>query len=186
MSLLPMDTSAEVVVAETVRIAPRTEAIVRCRLSREMRGDGGLVESSMEQRLADGLAVGRTLVRQDKSEVKVLVANFSLEEQKIPVGVILGTCEEVERDKKRTVARQNGEFTRNQIPDHQQELMQRSAECLRPEQTARLCNLLLAFADVFAKSDLDLGCTNLVQHHIITGNSRPIKYAPRRIAPAKR
>ena len=105
VSLFPIDTSAEVVVAETVRVAPRTEVIVRCRLSREMSGDGGLVESSMEQRLADGLAVGRTLVRLDKSEVKVLVANFLLEEQKIPAGAILGTCEEVERDEKRTAAR---------------------------------------------------------------------------------
>ena len=74
----------------------------------------------------------------------------------------------------------------NQIPDHLQELMQRSAKYLRPEQTVRLPNLLSAYADIFAKGDLDLGCTNLVQHRIITVNSRPIKHAPRRIAPAKR
>ena len=47
--LLLTDSYAEVVVVETVRVAPRTEAVVKCRLSREMSGDGGLVESSMEQ-----------------------------------------------------------------------------------------------------------------------------------------
>lgn len=83
---------------------------------------------------------------------------------------------------------QNGEFTSNQVPKHLQELMLRilrSAECLRPEQTARVQKLLSAYADVFAKGYLYLGCINRVQHHIITGNSPPIKYAPRRIAPAK-
>ena len=184
--LLPTDDCAEVVVAETVRVAPRTEAMVRCRLSREMSGGGGLVESSVEQGLVEGVAVGRTLVAPDNDEVKVLVANFSHKVQEIPAGAILGTCEEVERDQGATVAMQCGEFSNNQVPKHLQELMQRSAECLGPEQTARLRKLLSSYADVFAKDDLDLGCTNLVQHHIITGNSPPIKQAPRRIAPAKR
>ena len=183
--LLPTDICAKVMVAETVRVAPRTEAIVRCWLSRKMSGDGSLVEPSMEQRLVEGIAVGRTLVKPDKDKVMVLVVNFSCEEQEIPAGMILGTCEEVEHQRT-AVARQNGEFTNDQVPEHLQELMQRSAECLRPEETARLRKLLSAYADVFAKGDLDLGCTNFVQHCIITANSPPIKHAPRRIAPTKR
>ena len=64
----------------------------------------------MEQRLVEGVAVGRTLVRPDKNKVMVLVANFSREEQEIPAGTILGTCEEVEHQRT-AAARQNGEFT---------------------------------------------------------------------------
>ena len=139
----------------------------------------------MEQQLVEGVAVGRILVRLDKDKVMVLVATFSCEEQKIPAGAILEICEEEERHQWTTAARQNVEFTNDQVPEHLQELMQRSAECLKPEQTARLRNLLSTYADVFAKGDLDLGCTNHVQHRIITGNSPPIKPAPGRIAPTQ-
>ncbi len=42
--LLPEVGCAEVVVAERVHFAPRTEARVRCRLSRAMRGSEGMME----------------------------------------------------------------------------------------------------------------------------------------------
>ena len=39
---------------------------------------------------------------------------------------------------------------------------------------------------MFSRGDLDLVSTGLVKHTINTGNSAPIKHAPRRIAPARR
>ncbi|XP_063872042.1 uncharacterized protein LOC135106714 [Scylla paramamosain] len=49
---------AEVVVAERVHLAPRTEARVRCRLSRAMHGSEGIVEPTENLQLADGVALG--------------------------------------------------------------------------------------------------------------------------------
>ncbi len=43
--------------------------------------------------------------------------------------------------------------------------------------------MLQKYADVFSSGDLDLGHTNLVKHHINTGNHPPIKQPPRRVAP---
>ena len=46
--------------------------------------------------------------------------------------------------------------------------------------------ILIQYADAFSRDDMDLGRTDLVKHSIHVSNNRPIKHAPRRIAPAKR
>jgi hypothetical protein len=37
------------------------------------------------------------------------------------------------------------------------------------------------YANIFQQSDFDLGHTNIVQHHIYTGTSKPHKEPPRRV-----
>ncbi len=86
----------EVVVDERVYLAPRTEARVRCRLSRAMRGSEGMVEPTENLRLADGVAVGRSLVQAGEELVRVLVANLSDEARKVTAGAKLDTCEDVQ------------------------------------------------------------------------------------------
>ena len=41
----------------------------------------------------------------------------------------------------------------------------------------QLKSLLYEFADVFSKSEFDLGCTDLAVHQIDTDGARPIKQA---------
>ena len=41
-------------------------------------------------------------------------------------------------------------------------------------QRDQLLQLLLEFSDIFAANLNDLGCTNLVRHHIDTENAHPI------------
>ncbi len=41
--------------------------------------------------------------------------------------------------------------------------------------TKQVAKLLIAFEDVFAKHDLDLGCFTAIKHHIDTGDTKPIK-----------
>ena len=53
-------------------------------------------------------------------------------------------------------------------------------------QRQQLIELFVDFADIFAVTPDDLGRTNKLQHHIDTGNARPIKQPIRRIPPAKR
>ncbi len=95
--LLPEVGCAEVVVAERVHLAPRTEVRVRCRLSRAMHGLEGMVERKESLRLADSMVFEWSLVQVGEELVMVLVANLSNEAQKVPTGAKLGTCEEVER-----------------------------------------------------------------------------------------
>lgn len=72
------------------------------------------------------------------------------------------------------------------VPPHLQDLLQRSSVCLSGEQVDEVGKVLTQYADVFSKGDHDLGRTSLVKHHIHTGDSRPVKLPPRRIAPARR
>ena len=70
--------------------------------------------------------------------------------------------------------------TQNCVPPHLQDLWQRSCEGLNPVERTRVASLLAKYSDVFVKSPDDLGRTNLVEHHINTGNAAPIKQAARR------
>ena len=45
----------------------------------------------------------------------------------------------------------------------------------------KIHNLLLDYQNVFAKDEFDIGWTNLVEHTIDTGNSRPVKQPPCRM-----
>ena len=45
----------------------------------------------------------------------------------------------------------------------------------------RLAKLLMAYEDIFAKDDMDLGNFTHVSHHIDTGDARPIRQPPRQM-----
>ena len=182
--LLPGGAPAEVRAAARVRLAPQSETRVRCRLTRKMDTVDGMVEPADSLRLADGVAVARSLVGAEEELVTVLVANFSDETRTIPAGAQLGTCEEVKRQE---VWREGVEAAAaGSFPAHLVDLAQRSATHLTPRQQERMRDTLQEYADVFSRGDLDLGRTGLVKHHIKTGEAPPIKHAPRRIAPARR
>ena len=53
-------------------------------------------------------------------------------------------------------------------------------------QRRKLLDLLGEYSDIFANSLKDKKITHLVQHHIDTGDSTPIKSRPYRVSPVKR
>ena len=60
------------------------------------------------------------------------------------------------------------------IPVHVQDLFTRSMVNLNEEQSIELTQFLTEFADIFAKSDTDLGYFSAIQHRINTRESKPI------------
>ena len=60
------------------------------------------------------------------------------------------------------------------------EALNLSSEKLSVEKQKQLRDLLDEFSDVFALSDAELGCTNLVKHSIDTGENRPFRRQPYR------
>lgn len=61
-----------------------------------------------------------------------------------------------------------------------------SKSVLTPEEQARLRCLLDEYRDIFAVQPDELGRTNIVQHHIETGNHPPIRSRPYRVPHAQR
>ena len=52
---------------------------------------------------------------------------------------------------------------------------------LKPEESEALKQLIAEYDDVFALTDVELGCTDRVTHKIDTGEHAPIKQHPKRI-----
>ena len=61
------------------------------------------------------------------------------------------------------------------------ELYSRSIEGLDDSEQIKLRALLIEYADVFAKDSGDLGHTDVVKHHIDTGDEQPVRQRPRRL-----
>ena len=59
--------------------------------------------------------------------------------------------------------------------------MKRVPRAKSEEQKRKIHNLFLDHQNVFAKDEFDIGRTNLVEHTIDTGDSRPVKQPPRRM-----
>ncbi|XP_013406278.1 uncharacterized protein LOC106170829, partial [Lingula anatina] len=66
------------------------------------------------------------------------------------------------------------------LPEHLQDLFERSSEELDSNEMVALCETLRDYEDVFAKHDLDLGCMKGVKHTINTGSAAPVKQKLRR------
>ena len=69
------------------------------------------------------------------------------------------------------------------LPLHLTDLFERSSAHLNDTQQGELHQVLLEYQDVFSKDNYDLGRTHLIEHTIDTGDSNPIRQAPRRQNP---
>ena len=79
-----------------------------------------------------------------------------------------------------------GAGTINNLPDHLRDLYGRSVVGLSTPEQKEVYQFLTEFSDLFSSGPQDLGCTDLVQHRINTGQTPPIRQPPRRLPLAKR
>lgn len=73
------------------------------------------------------------------------------------------------------------EVLANSIPLHIKVLYNRNAEWLEKREHVDFYNLLCEYKDVFSAGPHDLGHTDLVQHHINTGPTAPMRQQSRRL-----
>jgi hypothetical protein len=66
------------------------------------------------------------------------------------------------------------------IPEHLEELFNKSIEHLEESQQLEFKSLLIDFKDTFSVSDSDIGCFGAIKHTIDTGDARPIRQPMRR------
>ena len=200
--------SLRCVTRRLVAIEPHCEAVIPVHLIQrqsvaksEKASQGLRILEPCGTRLQDnGLYIGRTLVSVgDTGLVPVRILNTSDKTQTIGAQTVVAVTKpvtsvaelelpgvdsqcapsEVEQTPR------SGEFKGQTLPDPLRELWQRSTEGLAEEECEEVAKLLHRRKDVFSLSEQDLGRTNLVTHHIDTGNARPIKQQPRRTSPSK-
>ena len=165
---------------EDTIIPARTEVIVPGVIEGEGTPKTILISTSAEMEEA-GVAVGKVLVNANRKDCPVRLLNPSEEAKLVKKGDVIAGAEEV--DELRSPTPLNQAPQSNEVPPHLRELYEKTVTegQLEPHVADGLKQLLIKHADVFATSDEDLGRTNVVEHHIDTGNSAPIRQAPRRI-----
>ena len=156
------------VLEETIDLPPHSESVIPVRVEGLVHDSErlGILESDGEKpHSSNGLMTGRTLVDLREPLVPVRVTNLTEHPQRVKKGSVMAVGEVVQsvlvtdvwhckkiREDKRTV------------PDHLQDLYQRSTSGLNPDQQQQVHSLLCEFCDLFSQGPQDLGRTNAVQH----------------------
>ena len=123
--------------------------------------------------------VAKTLVRVD-DKVPVRIANLGDESKKLYPGTHIANLSMV--SKVHDINKQKPQpYTFPQVPDHLQDLFQRTINGLSCAQSASIAKLLIKHQSTFSESDNDLGRTGIIRHRIPTGNAHPIKQPLRRL-----
>ena len=122
-----------------------------------------------------------------KSEDPSQVGNMSIVKRiafrkKLEPKLTMTLSRRVSKWQRKGIARRiHADEPRAPVPEHLRELYEKSAKGKSEEQIRKIHNLFLDHQNVFAKDEFDIGQTNLVEHTIDTGDSRPVKQPPHRM-----
>ena len=169
-----------VVLSEGVCLPPLSESVVPVTVdgASEHQRWGLLEQTSKPQSFRD-LLVARTLVNLKGSQIPLRVMNLSTQSQKISKGAELAHCETLSTNCTIKTDGDEDETIEIKLPPHLTDLYDCSTRNLSRNESSEVFQLLCDYADIFSTDPSDLGCTDLVQHHISTGNAAPIRQPPR-------
>ena len=122
-----------------------------------------------------------------KSEDPSQVGNMSIVKRiafrkKLEPKLTMSLSRRASKWQRKEIARRiHADEPRAPVPEHLRELYEKSVKGKSEEQKRKIHNLFLDHQNVFAKDEFDIRQTNLVEHTIDTGDSRPVKQPPRRM-----
>lgn len=134
------------------------------------------------------LLIARSLVDPSNGVVQLRIANMSDSEQIVYGSTRIAKCETfviarglfLDNDTggrlhmvKDTQEEEDQKTKSTNLPNHLVDLFNSSSPSLTPDQTLQLKGLLKRHGDAFAKSKKDLGCCDLIEYKIDTGNAAP-------------
>ena len=174
---------------------------VQARLTRrrgDLEGETVLIEPCKRFRRQTGLIAGKVAAKVRNGCVPIELYNPGTETVTAPVGTTTGLVVPVTAihawDAFEGIAPRNmskasincirsiplEEMTPPEVPSHLVGMYEKNAPGLNDLEDMQFRQLLVEYQDVFAKDGYDLGKCNLVQHHIDTGDERPVKRHTRR------
>ena len=170
-------------------IPPHSEAVLHC-TTRTVGGrslpPSGLLEGLTVFSENTGLVVGRTLVDPSGWKVPVLVSNFGQETVMVEPFSEVGMIAQVSAIQPTMNKRRHASCDPATLPEHLQDLLERTSGDLDSVQKNQLASTLLEFVDLFPTPGSTLtGHTDAVEHNIDTGDSQPVRCAPRRMSSQK-
>ena len=188
--------SCRVAVWETVNIPPRTEFLIKAHVK---TGEAPRCLCVVDQDSCflerSGLVLAKGLVDPMQTAFALQVCNPLDEVMVLHKGMLIGTLTPVEIVESPSSGNMgeglcrrlsNREDGTPDLPEHLQELYGRAVEFVPEADRGLIQAMLFEYRDVFSRDDRDIGRTDLVQHHVDTGDAKPIKQSPRRLPPGHR
>ena len=173
-----------VYVQDDVIVAPRQQVDVSVRSTVNnvvvSESNDWLLEA---KQLRPGVLVVRTLLPDQHRGIAVRVVNTTPEPQTLRRDTCLGPLEAVQlnnspkaNDKPCPNDTVSSKSDQSEI-DPVSEMLQSLPDELNDEQRKAVATLLHNYEDVFSKGEFYIGCTRLIEHHIDTGQHRPMHQA---------
>jgi dUTPase len=146
----------------------------------------GVTERLSDQDVARGL-LARAIVQPDKDgQIPTSILNLSSDSIRVKRGEVIGLFDPVMKGDRLCSMRLKEEPAARPKETRKAELLSLinyGHEGLEPDDGQHFESLLGEFSDIFATSAEELGATQLVEHEIRTGDARPVRVPPRRLAP---
>ena len=179
-----------VALLEDVKIPPNSEFIAQGRLLDAVpEWETALVEPNTEFMGKHEVLVARSLVNPTSGKVPLKIMNVSDCVIELHKHSLVGSMEKVSLFAGDSLALSEVSLIDTEVPtkmpEHLDILYAESCLGISEDQKMQLENLLIKYQGCFSKTSEDMGLTDRAEHRIDTGNSRPIKQAPRRIPLAK-
>ena len=163
-----------------------TEGGVSLQLHRRDAALSGRVFTVGHCSIPTGLVVGRTLVDPSGWKVPVLVSNFGQETVMVEPFSEIGMIAQVTAIQPVMNQPSRSSCDPSMLPEHLRGLLDRTSHDLDDLQRGQLAETLLEFVDLFPVPGSTLTIhTDAVEHAIDTGDSLPIRCAPRGMSPQK-
>ncbi|XP_033739317.1 uncharacterized protein LOC117326704 [Pecten maximus] len=186
---VPVDTKYEgtlgcfrVVASEKITIPGKSEMVIAGELrspsGEHMNSESLLIEGADSFLKNDKALVARSLVCYETT-VPVRLMNLQEDPQTVYPGTNIARASPVTSVIETTSS--SSCAPSGELREDLHQLLQRSKEHLTPEQSNKVKSLLLAYKNLFAATDSDLGRTTVVKHKIETSDARPIKQPLRRV-----
>ena len=136
------------------------------------------------------MIAARAIVKQEKRKFPIRLINPNPEPAKVYPRTTLGTLEQFDTVLSDTVVAGTDVTTEpgaaSPVAELLEQIVERNCSELSDDEKGKFLHLLSCYSSIFALSDLDMGRTTKLQHHINTGDATPVRQAVRRITPYKR
>ena len=180
----------------SVTIPAQKGRIVRAKLVNSVNGMEGLLFEPNHSLLESfGIFAREILVTSENGQVGVALDNFQGTPVHLEKGINLGvvraiSAREIDHVSNELPVAVNAPVRASESPNGRLgkllKLLNLPSDNLSQVESTELQALLAEYHDVFALDDSELGCTDVLRHHIDTGNSNPIRQQPYRTPVVRR
>ena len=172
---------------ETVVVPPFSEMYIPGTVQGEAHFTEGLVEGTCSPLCKGNVALAKMVVNSTQGNLLLCVANLSKEPQTMLKGMEVATCESVDvlpvEDEMKVEGGPNqppgSQKHLLHLPEYMEPLVETFASNLTDAETQVAQGLLLEELDTFAKSQEDLGTTDMDSHRMEMASPGPVRHSRR-------